>query len=251
MQMSGKYATAEENSLKGLLMLLYVWNSIDDLSHLSFFDYTKAYTYGDDVLVGLSELVVDRFNNHVYAHRCKKFFGFNFTNSQKTGELLPWLDFNSLSFLKRKFVWAECWNRYVAPLDLGSICKSLSWVLPSGSITVEEQMEATFVSALWELFFHFRDEESFENFRHDLSVEFCCVFNYIPELPTHQVIRDKLGFTELSPLHKSSFEMPGSVSCPDCFGDSVRELARASSKDAQNFPTSGIPNPCPSCKVDC
>lgn len=169
LQPSGKYATAEDNSLRGLVMLMYAWYFDDRLRDRDFFEYCLPYLYGDDVLVAVKSSVSDIFNNLTYADSCKKHYNIEFTNSQKTGDFKKTLSFEETTFLKRKFVWNEKFNRYLAPLDMNSIGKAMQWNIPSDSVTSEEQCKSTLTSVLWELFFHVEDENQFFRIKNDFE----------------------------------------------------------------------------------
>jgi hypothetical protein len=199
LQPSGKYATAEDNSLRGLAMLLCAWFSNPNLCSLDFFEYCKPYLYGDDVLVGVKDDVIEEFNNIRYAAFAENVLGMEFTNSQKTGELEKYLHFENTSFLKRNFVWSERWSRFIAPLDLNSIYKSLQWTMPSDFIPRDEQCKATMTSALWELFFHCKSEYTFNYFKkhfESLLLEHYHMDPLEASLPGFWKIASALGFTE-------------------------------------------------------
>lgn len=166
-QPSGKYATAEDNSLKGVLLLMYVWYSIEELKDKNFFDYVKVKTYGDDVLVTVHPSVQHLFNNKVYQAKCAELFGMKYTTAGKSDEVAPFLSMSEVTFLKRSFRKSEVVGRYVAPLDLNSLYRSLDWYIPSKQVTLECQMIDTVNSCLWELFFHL-DRRRFDGMRGEL-----------------------------------------------------------------------------------
>jgi len=198
MQPSGKYATAEDNSLRGLAMLLCAWYSNPKLVGKDFFEYCLPYLYGDDVLVGLKDEIVDDFNNITYARFVEEHLGMEFTNSQKSGNLQKFLTFAYTSFLKRNMRWSDKWDRYIAPLDLNSIFKSLQWVMPSTFIPLDEQCKATITSALWELFFHCESEYVFNHFKRNFEHMLFAHFSMDPleaNLPGYWKIASALGFT--------------------------------------------------------
>lgn len=91
-----------------------------------------------------------------------------YTSASKSDELKKFLTIDEASFLKRHFVFRKDLSRWVAPIDLNSIFKSLIWKLPSKFVTAEEQQFSTIESALWELFFHL-SPASFVEMRKDLA----------------------------------------------------------------------------------
>jgi len=154
LQPSGKYGTAEDNSLRGVLMLLYAWYSNPELEGKNFFHYCEPVVYGDDVVCGLDDEICEVFNNITYSNDCLQYYGMEFTNAQKTKDFEKYLHIWDISFLKRKFEMSELWDDYVAPLDMNSIAKSLSWIMPSDTVTREEQCVSALTSMLWEVFLH-------------------------------------------------------------------------------------------------
>lgn len=162
LQPSGKYATAEDNSLRGLVLLVYYWISMCELHNLQPVDFWTVVTpliYGDDVVVGVSPRARAFFNNNKYQEFCASVYGLEYTSALKTSVMEDFLTWDQCSFLKRNFVFREDLDQWVAPLDLASIMKSIVYYLPSKSVSKEEQLIDSCVSALRELFFHLAEEE--------------------------------------------------------------------------------------------
>jgi hypothetical protein len=153
-QPSGKFATAEDNSLRGVILLMYFWYATEALKDKDFFKYVLPKVYGDDLLAAVKEAVARFFNNLTYQKFCEETFMLGFTSAQKDGRLSEFVDIHTCSFLKRKFVYREDIDMWVAPLDLHSVLKSLCWLIPSSYVSPYDQMESTVHSALWELAFH-------------------------------------------------------------------------------------------------
>jgi hypothetical protein len=139
LQPSGKYATAEDNSLVGVLLLMYAWYHVTDDD---FFQHVNPVTYGDDALVRVACKHRHIFNNIVYKQLCEDLYNMKITPAVKDGSFSRFVSVNTMSFLKRKFVWSEKANTYVAPLDLDSCYKALEWRIPSTAVTAEEQLVA-------------------------------------------------------------------------------------------------------------
>jgi len=194
LQPSGKYATAENNSIRGLFMLVYAWCSIPELEGADFFEYVLPLTYGDDVIAGVKFPVRHLFNNVVYAHLCEKLFGMEYTTALKGKEFQPFLKLTDVSFLKRKFTYSPIFNRVVAPLALSSIWKTCYWMLPSSAVTQEEQCESMLTSVCWEALFHCETVSQYETFRIWLMSVLWSVFGEDIELPSYAAVAAKLGF---------------------------------------------------------
>lgn len=195
LQPSGKYATAEDNSLRGLIMLLYAWvatctregrncslNLTQEFEVDEFFLYVLAIIYGDDLVAGVSLRAQPFFNNNIYQTFCREIYGLDYTNALKTKEMKDFLERDEISFLKRTFRFDQDLGHWVAPLDRASIMKSICYVLPSTNVTQSEQLVDSCVSALRELFFHTPRGE-YDNLRKRFAIRCCDAFGYaIPDL---------------------------------------------------------------------
>lgn len=162
MQPSGKYATAEDNSLKGLVMLMYFWYSQEALKELDFFEYVLPVIYGDDVVAGLKDEIVGIFNNVTYQAFVRKVYKMDFTSASKSLEIEPYLTLDQISFLKRTFVKHFQSHKWIARLDMSSLEKTLQWYTPSKSVTPAEQIGSAYSSLNYEFFLHSESVEQFE-----------------------------------------------------------------------------------------
>lgn len=154
-QPSGKYGTAEDNSIRGVLMLMYAFYKMRPQGNTcSFFDGIKPDTFGDDMLAAVMEQNIGWFNNITYQKFCREVFKLEFTTAGKGSEMRPYLAYDEVSFLKRRFVWDDKLQRFKCPLETDSLFKMMSWFLPSDFVTDEEQLIATFHSFCWELTIH-------------------------------------------------------------------------------------------------
>lgn len=202
LQPSGMYGTAESNSIKNLLMLMYAWYSHDDLSHLDFFSYCAPNTYGDDLYNGVSDKVVGKFNDFYYQKFCEDNYRVTYTSADKGDFVTPVITMDSLTFLKRKFVWSDELGRTCSPLDMDSIYKTLVWRMPSSNVTAVEQIISMCVSVLYELWFHSTREQFWtmrEFFIEVLKKEFD-ILNNDNSLQKRMPTFDELKFSFMSPL---------------------------------------------------
>jgi len=152
MQPSGKYATAEDNGMKGLLLLMYAWYKMVGRD-APFFENNRPKTYGDDVLNSVKPEYTHIFNNVTYAKFVVEHYGMEYTSAAKDGQLTEFVPANKMSFLKRKFVYSEEFGKIVAPLDMNSIMKAFMWTIPSDYVSEEEQIFSTATSMMRELVF--------------------------------------------------------------------------------------------------
>lgn len=157
LQPSGKYGTAEDNSLKDNLSLMYCWYSIPELQDHDFFECVKPLTYGDDVLAAIKKEFIKYMNNIVYANFCRTHYGMKFTPALKGAVMQEFLPWNEVSFLKRNFVIRD--GKFIAPLFVDSIVKSLEWYIPSSYESEEVQILSTVSSAFYELRLHLSKRE--------------------------------------------------------------------------------------------
>jgi len=190
LQPSGKYATAEDNSLKGNVLLMYYWicmmckegehhpaNAVTVYKPSDFWDYLHPQVYGDDMLTGVKDDVIDIINNCTYQKFCRVFYGMDYTDAQKSRDMQPYLSWPQTSFLKRNFVYRQDLGHWVAPIDVESIMKSISYLLPSKSVSPEVQVLQATGSALRELFFH-HDEHTFMKKRAQLAELFARKYGF-------------------------------------------------------------------------
>jgi hypothetical protein len=206
LQPSGKYATAEDNSLRGLILLVYAFieectaygstfserTRTTDFQPEDFFKTVRPVVYGDDMVAGVKPALQDHFNNITYQKFCSEVYGLDFTNAQKTMEMNKFLNWDETSFLKRSFVYREDLGEWVAPIELASIMKSICYYLPSRSVNSRDQLIDSCVSAARELFFHLRSDEYDQR-----RWEFAEVIAEIYELQSTDVVKKFPTFEEI------------------------------------------------------
>lgn len=194
LQPSGKYGTAEDNSLRGLVMLLYAWKIHPDLKDLDFFRYVRVRTYGDDVVAPCKHPL---FNNWYFRDVVRDIFGMDFTSATKTSELERFVHTRKISFLKRTFHFHEESKRYVARLDHSSILRALTWSLPSDHVSEEQRTLETVISMARELYFY--GKKAFDTFRMGIIGVMSKTYNRDQEyldvrIPTfHYLLNDLVG----------------------------------------------------------
>jgi len=192
LQPSGKYATAEDNGLRGLILLMYAFYTLHG-TKVSFFHVNKPFTYGDDLVNAVLAAYKDTWNNVIYSEFVEKNYGMTFTPASKSGELKPFVTLDTMSFLKRTFSWHERLGRIVGKLEMDSIFRSLQWTIPSKFENPETQFLSTGNSAMRELYFH-SNERDYEKFRQG----FCQAYSTHFEIPLANVIQKTLSYEELT-----------------------------------------------------
>jgi hypothetical protein len=198
LQPSGKFGTAEDNSIVGVLIAMYIYYSHEKAKIGTFFENVSIVTYGDDILQAVSNLVSSWYNNNYYQEGCAK-IGMKYTSASKSEILTDFMDIKDSTFLKRKFF--PVGEFVAAPLMFNSIIKSLSWVQPSDSITTHEQLLQTVQSTSREIFLHTRNEKNFNYAMAkviDIFVDSpICVdtrSNVEVDIPSYHNIVEELGF---------------------------------------------------------
>jgi len=176
-QPSGKYATAEDNSLRGLILLIYFfadthtklgmgspYNVTTEYVVTDFFKLCKPVIYGDDILCAVKPKIAKTFNNITYSKYVSVVYGMEFTNASKTSHDAPFVELSEMSFLKRKFRHSKKLNGFVGLLDKRSFLKSLMFIAPSKEISLDQQMVETVRSILYELYLYYLTDPGNEDF---------------------------------------------------------------------------------------
>lgn len=171
LQPSGKYATAEDNSLRGVLMMMYAWYSQESTRTYDFFEHVSPITYGDDVLASVTDDMAHAFNANVYQKLCRNLYNMEFTTAAKGNVMSDFMDITQVTFLRRSFKWSDRFSKYLAPLNPNSLIKSIQWIMPSKVISESEQSLATMQSALYEIWLHSSESENLYNVCRDQFIE--------------------------------------------------------------------------------
>jgi hypothetical protein len=170
-QPSGKYGTAEDNSLRNVLLQMYCfvdkftkygedsqWNVTTQFQPDDFWKLINPLVYGDDMLTAVKDEIAPYFNNVTFANYVSEVYGMDFTSAAKGVHHQPFMSIREMSFLKRRFRYNKLLERKVAALNLDeSFVKSLPWVLPSKAISLEHQVLDGLNSALQEYLYHCND----------------------------------------------------------------------------------------------
>ncbi len=165
MHVSGEPATAVINSIVNSLLMRSVY--FDQGLPGPFRDHVGLLTYGDDNVMGVNEMVRDKFNFQTL-HRVLGSYGIEYTPADKSDALTAnFRSIDQISFLKRTWVRYEGGiipSCYLAPLDKKSIIGPMITWLRSASITKDAQLCATFYSCLTEMVAY--GEEDYYEFYH-------------------------------------------------------------------------------------
>jgi len=159
---SGHPLTVIINSIVNSLYMRYAYYKLNPDKEATTFQMNVALaTYGDDNGSGVSRDVP--WYNHTAIQQELAKIGVTYTMADKESVSRPYICIDEFSFLKRTWQYDCDLQVYLAPLDEESIIKSLTYWVPSSSISPEEQMVAVMSSACFEYFFYGR--EYFERMR--------------------------------------------------------------------------------------
>jgi len=112
----------------------------------------KLLVLGDDN-VGAVDARVDWFNHISIANQLKT-IGVEYTMAEKDAKLVPYIPFEQVTFLKRKWVYDLRFESFACPLEWKSIEKMLLMCVKSKSISMEEHDVAVISAALREAYQH-------------------------------------------------------------------------------------------------
>lgn len=117
-----------------------------------FQDYVALLTYGDDGVSGVSGSI--KWFNHTAIQRVLKSVGIGYTMADKDAVSVPFISMNECTFLKRSWRYDSGVGAFLAPLDEGSIVKSLTMCVSKSTISQEVRDVAAIATAVREYFFY-------------------------------------------------------------------------------------------------
>lgn len=134
---SGSALTVVRNGLVNELYLLLAWRGLYPIKSLNecsssmytdYFNNVRAVTYGDDLIMSVSDEVVGWFNGVTIADFLAK-YKIVATDAQKEKGMVEYRSITESVFLKRGFVPHPLWDgEWLAPLDLQSIMATPDWI---------------------------------------------------------------------------------------------------------------------------
>lgn len=183
---SGHPLTVIINSLVNCLYMRYAYLKLGE-QHFGqvppFKKYVRLMTYGDDNVMGVSSEIP--WFNHTAIQDTLGSIGVEYTMADKEAESVPFVHINTVTFLKRSWVFDGDVGAYLAPLEEESIHKSLTTWIPSGTIDPNAQVVAVLQSANSEYFFYGREvfEKHHKFFKELLAREPYCHYVTDTTLP--------------------------------------------------------------------
>jgi len=152
---SGHPMTSICNSMYNSIQFRLCWIDAWGIEHISHFSEEVALAdFGDDNVFNVSDKGAPLFNQDTLPDLMAN-YGMEFTNEMKSGTVATMRDLESVSFLKRRwrFEGGEV-NRYIAPLDLGTIREMPYWYRESADKTMTECVKENIIGALMEYSLH-------------------------------------------------------------------------------------------------
>jgi len=152
---SGVVLTVILNCLCNIMDIMYAYISAHPQHQVNkFFRDVKPISYGDDNAMSVNPKCT--FFNHTVIQQELKKINIDYTMAEKGAESKPFITLDETTFLKRRFVYSEELQLWLAPLEEDNIVGSLMvWVM-SKNLTPREQAYATMQNSIREFFFHGR-----------------------------------------------------------------------------------------------
>jgi hypothetical protein len=97
------------------------WANMD-----SFDNHVAMVSYGDDDLIAICKLIIEWFNQETIT-KAFEIIGHEYTDEAKSGQMYKVRELSDVAFLKRKFVFDNMSQRYIAPLDINVILEIFQW----------------------------------------------------------------------------------------------------------------------------
>lgn len=148
---SGHNLTSVLNSICNSLLLRCSFYRYHNYEDKIFRDYVSNITYGDDFVAGVSQFT--DFSLVIYEKYLFTHTGICVTMPDKTSEIIPYMEFDDVDFLKRKSTYIERLGVRIGVLDLQSIHKSLYTTMSSPG-DERNVLVSVVHSAMHEVFYH-------------------------------------------------------------------------------------------------
>jgi len=150
---SGHPLTVIINGLANSLYMRYCYAMLSpNLSCKDFKKHVHLMTYGDDNIMGVSDVV--KWFTHTNIQAVLHDVDIVYTMADKEAASIPYININQASFLKRRFLYDCDVDAYLCPLDHDSIEKMLMVWTKSNTICDKAQAIAIINSANREYFFY-------------------------------------------------------------------------------------------------
>lgn len=148
---SGHNLTSVLNSICNSLLIRCAFYKYFMYEPLPFREYVANITYGDDFVASVCP--TKDFSLVIYERYLSTYTGIKVTMPDKKSEIVPYMHFDEVDFLKRRSIWIESLEHRIGVLDINSIHKSLYTTMASPGDEANV-LVAVVHSAMHELFYH-------------------------------------------------------------------------------------------------
>nr|QVG74793.1 polyprotein [Picornavirales sp.] len=130
---SGNSLTVILNSMVNSVLIRLAWLTIMRDTEYAGLDrmalHTRLFTYGDDIIMGVSDVVCEKFNT-ITLHEFFESYGMKFTDFNKAGELVKYRPLEECMFLQRGFVEDTFGRKKItrAPIRETTLVSLLHWI---------------------------------------------------------------------------------------------------------------------------
>lgn len=191
---SGHPLTVIINNIVNSLYMRYAYYFLHDGESVPLFhDRIRLVCYGDDNAMSVSS--EETLFNHTTVAEVLQMVGVEYTMADKSSESIPFIPIAEISFLKRLFRYDENLGRYVAPLEVDSLAKSLhNYMHNKGSDTTPEEIAgASIRNALQEFFYHGKDIYEERRSQLELITQKNDLTIFVGDIPTYgEMLKDVL-----------------------------------------------------------
>lgn len=159
---SGQPLTVIVNSIANSLYMRYCYRVLNPNQEAKTFkSNVRLMTYGDDNVMSVNPTT--QWFNHTSISTTLEAVGIGYTMADKDAKSVPYIPFDEVTFLKRKFVYDKDIDAIVCPIDEDSIHKVLTMGVVSRDDSREKQAADVLQSVVREYFWYGRT--SFEQHR--------------------------------------------------------------------------------------
>lgn len=176
---SGHGGTVETNSMVNSTRHRMAFFSDVDLRQYRYTEKCCTLTYGDDSSTSVSPDIIGRFNLAVFAQVMAE-NGVEVTAADKVSAIVPFQKILEGDFLKRRFVYNDEMQKWMAPLAKKSIMKRLHVGIPSTVLTEKERVAACIEDSNRDFFQYGRVEFDAERERLQRIVDKHELLPYLP-----------------------------------------------------------------------
>jgi hypothetical protein len=136
-QTSGNPGTACSNTGAGIWIVMYCYltdvTPVKNIYLDKFFEHVYICCYGDDMIMGVSDSIIEIFNQNTLTESMMRNFRLECTDEQKSTAIPPpFRSLQEVTFLKRNFIWNSDIHMYVGALPVDLLLDITNWCRSGG-----------------------------------------------------------------------------------------------------------------------